>query len=196
MLPLGLRFLTTGELVLSFEIQFFCILVAGWCIAEQPTIQKVIGEDRSRKRSALHSSLVPAVWLLYFPALSFYVLISGVINTNPAAQSLILLIAPVLGGLAFNAATGPGLEDKEELLCAAQKFIMATIFFLFFLPLFYVAGDLLKVDPASWEWTSVSDYRAVLFWAAAVGFFGGISLFIVGLVDLVFALVGLRSKSL
>lgn len=171
------------------------ILVLAWLFITNSTVRKALGEDRKSRRTTIHWWTNFLVLSLGLPAFTLYILIRQVIEANAATQVSVTLIAPVLGGLALSAASGFGnkQESQQELLCVAQKFIMATIFLAMFFPLMFLVGEVLKVDPLICEFTRTGAIRALYFWCAATGFYGGIILFLFGLVDLVFALVGLRT---
>jgi len=71
---------------------------------------------------------------------------------------------------------------------------MATVFFIIFLPSIEVVNSKGDINWKSFDDGSDALIRGLYFWLAAFSFFGGIFLFLLGLVDLVFTLAGIKKR--
>lgn len=135
-------------------------------------------------------------WVFLFTPFSVHALIviAGV-RANPLAQFTMIAVAPVFGALALAAV--PRFNERQgELIHAAKMFILATVCFVIFQPLMYFIDLMEAIEPNSIDLMSADAWvRGIYFWLAAFSFFGGITLFLAGLVDLVFSLVEIGKKS-
>jgi hypothetical protein len=125
--------------------------------------------------------------------ISMYLLLSGQNNTVPSVlQFSIIPISATLGGLVISGANYSKLNGKRtELLKVAQKLIVATIAFIFFTAILFLAGDVKpNVTPSTQiEWT-----KYVFFWLSAFLFYVGTTLFVIGIVDLAISLKNLKKE--
>ena len=106
----------------------------------------------------------------------------------------IVAVAAALGGLVLNAGVGLKGPKKKELVQVAQKFIVVVVLMIIFLPAFYFVELMGPIDIESFEPGSPEAWvRGLFFWIGALSFLGGIGLFIIALVDLVYAMIGIES---
>ena len=160
-----------------------------------PILRKIVGENDAKgkiRRPSWILILNLCLWLFLFVPLSLYLL-----TTEPSAEQFsIITIAPVLGGLVLAAAsimTKPS-ETRTSLLRVAQKFISATVLFILFIPFIYVINLWKGINPNSFQWNDVTAwFRGIYFWLAAPCFFLGEALFLFGLTDLIYALIGFEA---
>ncbi|MYB50482.1 MAG: hypothetical protein F4X72_14660 [Dehalococcoidia bacterium] len=96
----------------------------------------------------------------------------------------IAIAAAVLGGLVFNAGARLRGRKRQEIIRVAQLFIVAVILIILSLPTQQFDDSLNGSEPGSLE----TGIRGLFFWVAAASYFGGILLFIGGLVDLAFTI--------
>ena len=74
----------------------------------------------------------------------------------------------------------------------AQKFIAVVILMIIFLPALHFVELLGGIDTGAFQPDSAEAWgRGFFFWIGAISFYGGISLFMIALVDLVYAMVGI-----
>ena len=104
----------------------------------------------------------------------------------------IVTVSAAFGGLILNAGlrlTGP---KREETIEVAQKFIVVVVLMIIFLPSIYFVGLMGDIDINAFKPGSLEAWiRAFFFAVAAISFYVGIGLFIVAIVDLVFAIQGI-----
>ena len=166
-------------------------------ISQQKKVQMFVGEypgitTRSKRHSIINIILI----IILIIPFSFYFLLGEVyseqIQISYISLPSILPIVSALGALVLTAA--PKLantpQTRIKLKGIAQKFILATILFLIFAPcLFMIDGPLGGIDINSLDSDPISIFRGVLFWVFVTpSFYGGITLFIWGLLDLVYDL--------
>jgi len=190
--------LHTGQFIWSYlaimiEIGLIIFL---WC--KYPLLKKLVGETGLTKRPRWRLVLNWCLVILLFIPFSLYLLTGELNQQIPLlAQFSIIAVAPVLGGLVLAAASNLEKisEKRLSLMCVAQKFISATVLFIFFVPFIYTV-NLLSIDPNSFKWFDpVAWYRGIYFWLAVPCFYVGIVLFLFGIMDLVFVLVELDTKA-
>ena len=76
----------------------------------------------------------------------------------------------------------------------AQKFIVVVILMIIFLPALHFVELMNGIDLDSFKPDSLEAwFRGFFFWVGAISFYVGISLFIIALVDLVYAMIGIES---
>ena len=139
-------------------------------------------------------------WLVFFPAVSVYFLDMDRIGDIPPALGFgVVGIAAALGGLVLNAGLSSGVSCeslRREFIAVAQKFIVVVLLGIIFPPIMVFVDFLGGVELASFEPGDPSWW--VLWPLSLIGmfsFFAGVSLFIVALVDLVCAMMGLGKSS-
>jgi hypothetical protein len=124
--------------------------------------------------------------------ISLYLLLSGQNNVvPPVLQFSIIPITATLGGLVVAGANYSkiNLERRIELLKVAQKLIVATIAFIFFASIYFLAGD---VKPNVTPLTQFEWIKYILFWLATFLFYSGTTLFVIGIIDLAIGLKALK----
>ena len=135
-------------------------------------------------------------WTILLGPLVLYLLVKqDVLQDRPPALDVgIVAIAAALGGLILNAGLSLKGPKRAETIRVAQKFIYSVILMVAFVPFMHLVGLLDGDDVVSFEIDSlVAWVRWSVFWVAAASFYGSVSLFIFGLVDLAYALVGIES---
>lgn len=139
-------------------------------------------------------------WLVFFPAVSVYFLDMDRIGDIPPALGFgVVGIAAALGGLVLNAGVSSGLPCeslRREFIAVAQKFIVVVILGIIFPPIMLFVDFFGGVDIASFEPGDPSWW--VLWPLLLIGMFSfsaGMTFFIVALVDLVYAIMGLGKSS-
>lgn len=135
-------------------------------------------------------------WMIFFPVFSVYFL--RLDRSEGIASSLdfgIVTISAVLGGLVLNAGLSSSLpcEQRREFISVAREFIIVVILMIISWPTvrFFDSAD--GVDTISFEPGGLLAWG--LFWIGGLLFFAGVSVFIVALVDLVYAMFGLGGVS-
>ena len=133
--------------------------------------------------------------ILYLPFALYHLLGLGqLVDRPPALDVGVVAVAAALGGLVLNAGlnlTGP---KRKETVQVAQKFITVVILMVIFLPALHFVDLMNGIDLNSFEPGSIEAWvRAFFFWLGAVSFYVGIGLFIVALVDLVYAIIGMEN---
>lgn len=134
----------------------------------------------------------PALFALPF---TFYVLLSGVQKfSTPVTDFSLIVVAPTLGGLVLTAAGNKRIRriTRIELISVAQKLIVAAVLLIVFTSLRFSIDLIGGIDLNTIDWSIVNVIRWTFFWGAVLSFYLGISLFLVGIFDLVFALRHLR----
>ena len=126
---------------------------------------------------------------------AFYFLIGWdrLLDRPPTLDVGIVTVAAALGGLVLNAGTNLKGSKRKETIEVAQKFIAVVVLMIIFLPALHfvelIGGiDINKFQPENAEaWA-----RGFFFWVGAISFYLGISIFIIALVDLVYAMIGME----
>ena len=137
---------------------------------------------------------------VFFLVVSVYLQSSDSIGDIPPALEFgVVGIAAALGGLVLNAGLSSGLPCeslRREFIAVAQKFIVVVILGIIFPPIMWFVDFFGGVDLTSFEPSDPSGWVLwALFWIGGASFFVGVSLFIVALVDLVYAMRGLGKSS-
>ena len=139
-------------------------------------------------------------WLVFFPVVSVYFLdMDRIGDIPPALEFGAVGIAAALGGLVLNAGVSSGVSCeslRREFIAVAQKFIVVVILGIIFPPImlfvdFFGGGDIASFEPGDPSWW----VRWPLLLFGMFSFFAGVSIFIVALVDLVYAMMGLDKSS-
>jgi TRAP-type C4-dicarboxylate transport system permease small subunit len=127
--------------------------------------------------------------------ISFYLLLGSKSSAiPPELQFSIIPVAAVLGGLVIAGANYSKieLEQRAELLRVAQKLIVATISFIFFVMLFYFVNIGTDLQPNQLPTSSLDLVRLIFFYLATFIFFFGTTLFVLGIIDLALGLKNLK----
>jgi hypothetical protein len=156
----------------------------------------IIGEDKDSIKTRPAWRLFVVIPISFI--LIFYILLGDAQIAVPSTlQFNIIIVSSTLGGLVLAAATiSRGKRAKRrELISVAQKLIMATLLFIFFTGLIFIVELIGGIDPDSFEFTNpVNWFRGVCFWSALASCYGGLSLFSLGIIDLVIALTRMRKR--
>lgn len=92
----------------------------------------------------------------------------------------------------LNAGLNLGGEKGREFILVAQKLIAVVILMLVFLPTMHFVDLAGSIDIESFEPGNPTAWgRGVMFWIGAATFFAGVGLFVIALVDLAYAVLGL-----
>ncbi len=150
--------------------------------------------------TGLEKSGIFQMWIGLFGGLliSIYLLLSGKNDViPPVLQFSIVPVTATLGGLVVAGANYSkiSLERRSELLRVAQSLIVATIAFIFFAVLFYLADIGGSVNPNHLPSTQLEWIKLLFYWLAVVFFFSGTSLFVVGIIDLAIGLKNLKKEN-
>jgi hypothetical protein len=145
--------------------------------------------------------LLGLILMLLFLAFTIYFLVGDEqYKTIPTvAQFSIVAVAPTLGGLILAAAAALKESDSRrlQLIRISQKFIVATVLFIIFVPSLVMVNVLHGINVTSFSFSNLRDStawaRGIYFWLAVPCFYSGLVLFLWGLRDLVHALMGLAS---
>ena len=106
----------------------------------------------------------------------------------------VVAVAAALGGLVLNAGLNLTGTKRKETVQVAQKFIAVVILMVIFLPALHFVDLMDGIDLNSFEPASMEAWlRGFFFWLGAISFYVGIGLFIVALVDLVYAMIGIEN---
>jgi len=150
-------------------------------------MMSIIGERRSIQRPS-YRLIIPIPFVIPFV---FYLLTSGVEKSiPPALQWSVIATTPTLGGLVF-AGAGKGKMKRGayyELISVAQKLIVATVLFILFTCLFFTVELTGSIDTNIIDLSLLGWFRGGSFWLSVAFFFVGVYLFLVAIIDLVFAL--------
>ena len=178
------------------------VLAAIGIIAIVPAILLVlVGLDyESGAGKILWSDSRPKVrglcWVVFFPGICAYILSSDSIGDIPGTLGFgVATIAAALGGLVLNAGLSSSVSCeslRQEFIAVAQKFIVVVILGIIFPPIVWFVDFLGGVDIASFEPGNPSWWMLwPLLLFGMFSFFAGVSIFIVALVDLVYAMMRL-----
>ena len=178
------------------------LLIALWFAF--PSFKKIFGEGKLKKRRRLHLiviSLSIMIFLLPFVLLYINGLQIQPDQIPPVAQLSVIGISIGLAGITLTASRISNItpEKRLELICVSQKFITATVLFIFFVAAINMIDNALNgIDVNSFSTTNLSNitnwYRGILFYLSVPSFYVGLILFLVGLVDLVFAFLDLDTR--
>lgn len=167
------------------------IIVIPIVLAIFPTLRlqmmSIIGEKRPIQRPS-YRLIAPIPFVVPFV---FYLLTQGVEKSiPPALQWSIIAIAPTLGGLVFAGAGNRRIKRGVyyELISVAQKLIVATVLFILFSCLFFTVELTSGIDTNSIDLSVLGWLRGGSFWLSVAFFYVGVYLFLVAIIDLVFAL--------
>jgi hypothetical protein len=115
---------------------------------------------------------------------------------SPALQFSIIPVTATLGGLVISGANYSQLTtiQRNELLRVAQKFIVSTVSFIFFIALFSFALVGKRLNLNIFPSNSIDITRWILSWFAVGMFVTGVILFVLGIIDLALALKNIKIK--
>lgn len=135
----------------------------------------------------------------FFLVVCVYLLSSDSVGDLPPALEFGLVgIAAALGGLVLNAGLSSGLPCeslRREFIAVAQKFIVVVILGIIFPPIMLFVDFFGGIDITSLEPGDSSLWLLGPLFFGMFSFFAGVSLFIVALVDLVYAMMRLGKSS-
>ena len=135
----------------------------------------------------------------FFLVMCVYLLSSDSIGDIPPALEFgVVGIAAALGGLVLNAGLSSSVSCeslRREFIAVAQKFIVVVILGIVFPPIMLFVDFLGGVDITSLETGDSSLWVLGPLLFGMFSFFAGVSLFIVALVDLVYAMMDLGKSS-
>ena len=133
--------------------------------------------------------------LFFFPFAVYLLKVWEDLPQQPPALDVgVVVVSAALGGLVLNAGLNLRGPKREETVRVAQKFIVVVILMLIFLPSIHVVELMGSIDINSFEPDETAAWgRGVLFYIAATSFFLSVGLFIIALVDVVFAMEGIHS---
>ncbi len=139
-------------------------------------------------------------WLFLVPAVSVYFLdMDRIGDIPPALEFGVVGIAAALGGLVLNAGLSSGLPCeslRREFIAVAQKFIVVVILGIIFPPIMQYVDSAGGADLTSFDPGDASGWvLGALLLFGMFSFFAGMTFFIVALVDLVYAMIGLGKSS-
>lgn len=127
-------------------------------------------------------------------ALYFLTGLGQLLERPPALDVGVVTVAAALGGLVLNAGLNLTGSKRKETVQVAQKFIAVVILMVIFLPSLHFVELLNGIDLNSFKPDSVEAWtRAFFFCTGAFTFYFGIFLFIIALVDLAFAMIGIEN---
>ena len=131
-------------------------------------------------------------WVVFFLPFALYFLIGWdqLLDRPPTLDVGIVTVAAALGGLVLNAGTNLKGSKRKETIQVAQKFIAVVVLMIIFLPALHFVELMGSIDVNEFQPDSAEAWvRGFFFWIGAISFYAGISLFIVALVDLVYAMI-------
>ena len=131
-------------------------------------------------------------WVVFFLPFALYFLIGWdqLLDRPPTLDVGIVTVAAALGGLVLNAGTNLKGSKRKETIQVAQKFIAVVVLIIIFLPALHFVELMGSIDVNEFQPDSAEAWiRGFFFWIGAISFYAGISLFIVALVDLVYAMI-------
>lgn len=104
----------------------------------------------------------------------------------------LIVVSSTLGGLVLTASNNRHFNNarRQELINVAKKFIVATILLILFVVFYYNSNIFGIINPYEWEKniTPQGTYIAVMFWASVFCFYGGLILFLTGIIELIISL--------
>lgn len=133
--------------------------------------------------------------LFFIPFILYFLIGWGQLLDRPPALDVgVVTISAALGGLVLNAGLNLTGFKRKETVQVAQKFIAVVILMIIFLPALHFVELMNGIDLDSFEPNSFGAWvRAFFFWVGALSFYVGIGLFIVALVDLAYAMIGMEN---
>ena len=154
---------------------------------------------KSHSLRDLIEALLPrrtASWLcclFFFVPFALYYLTGGEFLDRPPALDVgVVAVSAALGGLVLNAGLNLKGSKRRETVQVAQKFIAVVILMIVFLPALHFVELMDGIVLDSFQPDSIEAWvRGFFFWVGALSFYAGIGLFIIALVDLVFAMIGI-----
>jgi len=152
---------------------------------------KFIGIDHLNELYKIRSVFALVISLPF----SFYILLNGVVKpTSPVLQFTIITVSATLGGLVLTSANNRRVNRRthEKLIKVAQKMIVSAVFFIIIVSLLFMVDFMGGIDTHHWDFSVIGLTRGLSFWAAGIGFYLGVFLFLMGLLDLVVVLKDLR----
>jgi hypothetical protein len=161
------------------------------------TFQGIVGENKTKKRSGLRILFNFLLFIIFFIPVTIYYIGSLATKTlQPVEQISFIAIGLAFSGISFGAASISDItsRSKNELICAAKKFVLVTILFIIFIPLLNLLNQPLfkDINIYSIDLTDVEAWlRGITFYLTVFSFYGGELLFILGITDLIYAFINL-----
>ena len=114
------------------------------------------------------------------------------VERPPALDVGVVTVAAALGGLVLNAGLNLTGSKRKETVQVAQEFIAVVILMIIFLPALHFVELMNGINLNTFKPDSIEAWgRAFFFWVGAISFYSGICLFIIALVDLGYAMIGI-----
>lgn len=131
----------------------------------------------------------------FIPFVLYYLIGWGQLLDRPPVLDVgVVTVSAALGGLVLNAGLNLTGSKRKETVQVAQKLIAVVILMVIFLPALHFVDLLGGIDLDSFQPNSFKSWvRAFFFWIGAISFYVGIGLFIVALVDLAYAMIGMEN---
>ena len=184
-----LAYYSLAEIAGTFIVVIVILTVTSLWERWASSVRELIGKRWHSSRLVVRCLCL----LIFFPVFSLYFLTGSEAESIPATLEVgVIAVAAALGGLVLNAGLNLGGKKGRELIHVAQKFITVVILMLIFSPTLHIldlAGD---IDISSFEPGNPAAWvRGAMFWIAAASFYTGVALFVIALVDLIYAIAGL-----
>ena len=139
--------------------------------------------------------LVRAIcWIFFFVPYSVYLLRgSAQFLDLPLSFELgIATVSAALGGLFLSAGLNLRGPKRLETIRVAQKFMTVAVLMIIFLPTLHFVELMNGININSFQPDELEGWvRGFFFGIATISFYGGVSVFIIALVDLIYAMIGI-----
>lgn len=184
---------TLGSFGMLLEI---ALLLLSWY--KWPYFKRVLGEGRTKNRSRFRTIFNLLSLIVVFLPTSLYILKSLIPGQLPASANISLIALSLsLAGLSFSAISDKiKVDDRIQLLCVAQKFILVVVLFIIFIPFIYLVDQPpfngININSFVWPPDTISFTRGLLFWIATPCYYVGIILFWFGISDFLVTLANLN----
>lgn len=175
-----------------------------WIWSRSPHFRHLVGEFQNTNRSTFHGQMIIFAFVLFFvpiAILSIKVLFTPVITSSSDSGTMqfnIATIAPTIAGLILTLVSSSvitGVRRKNEAKCVTRKLVSATISFILFSVTFPMVDLLQGIDIFTLDLLTVDAWiRGIYFWIGAACFYGGVFLFILGMVDFIFLLADFNPR--
>lgn len=156
-------------------------------------INKKFGSESFVKRTRSHKIVLSLSIIFVFPVVAVYAINTYAGTNHSVERYSMLVISSMFFGFAIPFAVG--FKTRPEFGQIAHEFMLATLLSAFFVPLIYLVDSMQGVQLGSWQWSGDGVIRWFYFCLAAISFFGGIFILLLGLVDFVFKFPSGRNGS-
>ena len=177
---------------LTFTIIILLLLVVWYRL---PMFRKMLGEDKSTiKRSKWQWITLICLAIVFIFPVSVYNLQN--LSIKPS-QPYFVAISLIFTIISFGLMAIPriSLNSRKELICIGQKFAIVTIAYIVFIPLLNLLNQpplkTIDIYAAPNFGDAVAWFRGIIFYLAALLFYGGEFLFSFGITDLLRTLIDL-----